>query len=738
MEPLNSTDPEAVGPYRLIARLGAGGMGQVYLARSTGGRTVAVKVVRPELAQDAEFRARFRREVAAAQAVDGAYTAPVTDADPDAPAPWLATAYVLGPSLTDAVRDHGPLPEASVRALGTRLAEALEAIHRAGLVHRDLKPSNVLLAADGPRVIDFGIARAMDGDSMTQTGAVVGSPGFMSPEQASGRPTGAPGDVFSLASVLIYAATGHGPFDSASGIAAQLYKVVHEDADLGDVPPALRAVLEPCLRKDPALRPTPTELRARLATGAALGEWHPGPVAAVLARHAAAVMDLETPLRDGPPAPAAVPYTPTQVAGPASPAGPAGAFGPPLPSVPAPVTRFTPGLSRRRLLLSGGSLAAIAGVTWALTRPKDVPNGPTPGATPSATRTLRPAPKPVWTYTTGGVDPALRPALALGDQVYTDADQLTALDAATGSVVWQRKNSSIDVYSVAAGDLYCTEVTQMQRIAPADGSVSYSTAPDYPGGNKLHVETFVAATDQAVFAKVTIARNDYSGGNPGMMALRRGLAGQLWYQEDADVADLKAPGTVSGTTLLHLNNANAVVARNTADGKRLWKVETGSRADWPVWADDQRAYCAADGFGLQAVALTDGKPVWRIDPPEGGRVGALLVADGTLYLSAGNESFSAVDATTGKPHWTCALDRVPDFREPPVLIATTLFVAGQTGDNGTPCVHAIDTTTGRLKWTFTDPKYNEAERISETFHLSTNGKLAYAWLKHNLSALPTD
>jgi serine/threonine protein kinase len=186
MEPLQSDDPQELGSYRLLRVLGSGGMGRVYLARSPGGRTVAVKVVRPELAADRDFRQRFRHEVDIAKAVSGRYTAPVVDAAPDATIPWLATAYVLGPDLTDVVATHGALPEHTVRALGAGLAAALQEIHAAGLIHRDLKPSNVLLAADGPRVIDFGIARAVDGNRMTQTGVVVGSPGLFAARAGAG------------------------------------------------------------------------------------------------------------------------------------------------------------------------------------------------------------------------------------------------------------------------------------------------------------------------------------------------------------------------------------------------------------------------------------------------------------------------------------------------------------------------------------------------------------------------
>src|SRR6516225_12098468 len=188
-------------------------MGQVFLGRSAGGRPIAIKVIRTELATDPDFRARFRGEVAAAQKVSGLFTALVVDADLDAPVPWLATAYVPGPSLTEAVRGHGPLPARSLMALAAGLAEGLNAIHAAGVVHRDLKPSNVLLAEDGPRVIDFGISQAA-GPSAAGAGLVIGSPGFMSPEQVLGYDIGTPSDMFSLGAVLTFAATGHGPFGS--------------------------------------------------------------------------------------------------------------------------------------------------------------------------------------------------------------------------------------------------------------------------------------------------------------------------------------------------------------------------------------------------------------------------------------------------------------------------------------------------------------------------------------------
>jgi len=259
VQPLLDDDPERVGDYLLLGRLGSGAMGSVYLARSPGGRAVAVKMVRPELAEDPEFRARFRREVESARVVGGFWTAAVVDADTEADRPWLATEYVAGPTLHRAVSEHGPLSERVVRMLGAGLAEALHAIHTAGLVHRDLKPGNVLLGAGGPRVIDFGISRAMESAGLTATGMFFGTPGYLSPEQTEGKIVGPPSDVFSLGAVLVFAATGTGPFGDGP-TSALLYRVVHAEPDLSRVPDSLIPVIEPCLAKDPARRPTPRQL----------------------------------------------------------------------------------------------------------------------------------------------------------------------------------------------------------------------------------------------------------------------------------------------------------------------------------------------------------------------------------------------------------------------------------------------------------------------------------------------
>ncbi|MGW4545381.1 serine/threonine-protein kinase [Streptomyces violaceorubidus] len=297
MRPLEVDEPTAVGPYRLLGRLGSGGMGRVYLGRSSGGRTVAVKIVHPHFALDEEFRARFRREVAAARRVGGAWTAPVLDADPEARVPWVATAYAAGPSLTAAVADGGPLPAHSVRALGAGLGEALAAVHELGLVHRDVKPSNVLLTLDGPLLIDFGIARATEGTaSLTSTGVSIGSPGYMAPEQILGKGVTGAADVFSLGAVLAYATTGLPPFPGDSS-AALLYKVVHEEPRLDGLDGELRELVASCLAKDPTARPAPGEVARRLAPeGAArlmTGGWLPGALVEQVSRSAVRLLNLE-------------------------------------------------------------------------------------------------------------------------------------------------------------------------------------------------------------------------------------------------------------------------------------------------------------------------------------------------------------------------------------------------------------------------------------------------------------
>ncbi|MFF0362628.1 protein kinase domain-containing protein [Streptomyces fungicidicus] len=369
MDKLGPGDPQGIGAYRLLARLGAGGMGQVYLARSERGRTVAVKLVREELARREEFRARFRQEVRAARQVGGDWTAPVLDADTEAAVPWVATGYVAGPSLQQVVgHDHGALPERSVRILGAGLAHALKDIHAAGIVHRDLKPSNVLVTIDGPRVIDFGIARALEtvtDGGLTRTGALVGSPGFMAPEQVRGDRITQACDVFCLGSVLAYAASGALPFGTAgSGVHALMFRIAQEEPDLAGVPEGLADLVRDCLHKDPAARPPLDEVLRRtgaddtVADGRARDPWLPGALVAQLGRHAVRLLDTENP-EPPPPSPTTTPTWP-----------PAGHQSPPGPADPEPAA-------------SGGPVAGQPGSAPAQAPPAghQAPAGPSgPGA----------------------------------------------------------------------------------------------------------------------------------------------------------------------------------------------------------------------------------------------------------------------------------------------------------------------------------------------------------------------
>ncbi|SNS42709.1 Serine/threonine protein kinase [Streptosporangium subroseum] len=275
VEALASEDPWEIAGYKLRGRLGSGGMGIVYLSYSRGGQPVALKVVRREYAEDPEFRRRFAREVEAARRVQGAYTAPVLDSNVEGTQPWLASAYVPGPSLADAVHRHGPLPPETVLSLVAGIAEALQSIHGVGVVHRDLKPTNVLLASDGPRVIDFGIARSADATALTDTNVRLGTPAYMSPEQVTGRGIGPETDLFALGLVAFFAATGRHPFGEGDGNAL-LFRILSQEPELTACPEPLREIVARCLAKESSERPTPTEIIELCRGGAGAGSFDRG------------------------------------------------------------------------------------------------------------------------------------------------------------------------------------------------------------------------------------------------------------------------------------------------------------------------------------------------------------------------------------------------------------------------------------------------------------------------------
>jgi Protein kinase domain len=466
VDPLQVSDPEIVGRYRLLGRLGAGGMGRVYLGVTPDGGQAAVKVIRDDLADDTRFRHRFRREVVAASAVAGMFTARVLDADPDGDPPWLATQYVEGLSLRDAVLRNGPMPEGRLVALAQGIAEALAAIHAAGLTHRDLKPANVILSPAGPKVIDFGIARAADSTQLTGTGQVVGTPDFMAPEQIEGTgDSGPPGDVFALGSTLAYAATGRGPF-GAEQTAATLYKILNAEPDLRGVPPRVAPIIAGCLAKQPAQRPTAVQLAVTLRAG--LGT-------AAAGTSAFPATAIGTPgLATGAP--------PPTVTGPGTATGSAGGSG-----------------ARRRRGIAAAVLVALAvaatviTVVWTTAAGRDNSAGApttTVAATPTATSTIDPN----------------SPEARYVDRLCASGDLLTALGntpqstVTTGDPAVAKRNFLADLdRSIATTDVLLSTFTTLRDDAPND-QIRAQTGEV--------VAEFTAARDKYAEARATVAASE--------------------------------------------------------------------------------------------------------------------------------------------------------------------------------------------------------------------------------------
>ncbi|MGW7565266.1 protein kinase domain-containing protein [Streptomyces tendae] len=766
METLQSDDPRELGSYRLLRRLGAGGMGRVYLARSPGGRTVAVKVVRPDLAADHDFRERFRHEVEIAKAVSGRFTAPVADADPDAPLPWLATSYVLGPDLTDVVAAHGALPERTVRALAAGLAAALRDIHAAGLVHRDLKPSNVLLAADGPRLIDFGIARAVDGSRMTQTGVVVGSPGYMSPEQAMGKDVGVAGDVFSLGSVLAFAATGRGAFgDGTTSHAGMLYQVVHGEPDLTDVPPSLLGLVRACLMKDPAQRPAPGEIVAALAgqgIDAALHDWLPSAVASTIATHAAGILDLEAP---GTPRTAPQPeHRPATGFGPAptmldsaSPTGtpahgtapggtPVPAYGTPLPGTvrvgqaaqPAPVR------SRRRVLgiaLGGAAAVAVAGggIAWALTSDdaSDDAKG-TPGTGTSAdpadddftTPPAGVAPQPLWHKSAGKDSTSPRvPLLTHDGLLLVSGDPLVAYDVRTGEARWTK-----------AG--ICRPGAQLLfhngKVFLADGDyegalVAYDVKTGEEAwrsrlGKQLSVEDTIAIDDKNVYVTATDYGQSKSATKyrTAVAAVSHTTGKKTWIQHrDWGTKDYDVQGTAPGKYLVYADSNLNLTVRDTATGGQVWTRKIGDEWSWQPTVANGLVFLPGDE--LKAVDVEKGSTAWTLDPAGRRGFDNPTVVDGVLYVSDHDDGVWAVNVRTGKRNWLCDeldIDGPESFRR----VGSTLYGASGAVDGG---IVALETRTGKLRWTYTDSK-----AVGEPWQVALAGNRLLATHGHEVYALP--
>ncbi|MFI1360661.1 PQQ-binding-like beta-propeller repeat protein [Streptomyces sp. NPDC020898] len=780
METLQPDDPRELGSYRMLRRLGAGGMGRVYLARSPGGRTVAVKVVRPDLAADADFRRRFRHEVEIARAVSGRYTAPVVDADPDAALPWLATAYVLGPDLTDVVDVHGALPEHTVRALGAGLAAALQEIHAAGLIHRDLKPSNVLLAADGPRVIDFGIARAVDGNRMTQTGVVVGSPGYLPPEQALGQDTGTAGDVFSLGAVLAFAASGRNAFgEGAVSHAAMLYQVVHGEPDLTGVPTSLLGLIRACLLKDPTQRPAPAEIVAVLApqgVAGVLNDWLPSAVASTIATHAAGILDLEAPAA----VPAAFGHPPTMLDGPATASTPEPGYGTPAGGTPAPGYGVPPGYgtapgatpapvhgygtgtplpgtvqlgapagpapSRRRFFgLAAGGAGAVAalggGTAWWLSRDGGTPDtaGPAAGAGGSAepvaesftTPPAGTAPQALW-HTSVAEDsttPGL-PLLVHDGLLLISGDPLVAYDVKTGKVRWSR-------------DGVCRPGAQLlfhgDRVYLADGDYDgVLVALDVNTGKEawrsrlsknLEIDATIAMDDKNVYVTVTDSSDSQSATDyrKGVAAISHTSGRQVWAQmRDWGTDNWDVEGSVSGKHLVYADSKYNLTVRDTATGEQLWTKKLGDDWSWtPVVAE---GLVLLPGETLTAVDAATGETSWTLSPNGRRGFNDPTVIEGVLYTSDYDQGVWAVDVRTGRKIWLC---EDPGADEAP----TTFLRAGQTlygasfADGGG--IFAMEARTGTARWV-----HNDNKDPGEPWQVALAGNRLLATHGYEIYALP--
>ncbi|WP_306820033.1 beta-alanine-activating enzyme beta-propeller domain-containing protein [Streptomyces sp. DSM 40750] len=709
---LESGDPRQVGPYRIVGRLGAGGMGRVYLGLSPGGRAVAVKTIRPELTYDPEFRQRFAREAAAARAVSGAFTAAVVDADPYGDPPWLATVHVAGISLDDTIARHGPLPESSVLALGAGLSEALQAIHAADLVHRDLKPSNVLLAPDGPKVIDFGIAIAAGSSSLTRSGVVVGTPAYMSPEQLTGGRAGTAADVFALGGVLVFAASGEGAFGSGPSLGVG-YRVVHDEPNLTAVPAGLRPLLGRCLDKVPARRPTVAELLAEFA-GRILpapeaeygtdtvtlalhgGAWLPESVASSVRRAGetgGTAGASRTRGAGGTPVPE--PGTRTAPAGgrmdPRVPAdrrhsdadvdAGAGAGAPGPLSQAGEGDRASAAPTRRRVLavLAGaGGVAAVGVGTYLLGRGENDPDkgsdndtlkGPGGVPTPGDLR---------WKRGTGGpVAPAL---LAAGGLVYAGSKDgsMYALEAETGKPRWQ--------FSTGNGVYTCPAVA---------GGLAYFGSADY------HL--------YAVEVKTGEQRWQFSAG--GEVNSSPVVAGGVvyagsddarLYAVDARSGDRRwtfpAAGRIRSSPVVAWNKVyvgsedSRLYALDAATGERRWAFKTDGDVKSSPAVADRVVYVGSYDGNLYAVNCDTGELRWTF-ATRGGVGSSPVVSGGVVYVGSDDGNLYAVDALTGKQKWKFTVGAI--VYSSPAVLGDAVYVGSKNGN-----LYAVRADTGKPLWRY--------------------------------------
>ncbi|MEV6004113.1 serine/threonine-protein kinase [Streptomyces griseomycini] len=686
--------PEYSGHYRLETCLGSGGMGVVHLARSTSGMRVAVKVVHARYAVDPEFRGRFRQEVAAARRVSGAFTAPVVDADPESGRPWMATLYIPGPTLSEQVKRNGPMDPDQSRRLMAGLAEALRDIHRVGVVHRDLKPSNVLLAEDGPKVIDFGISRPKDSELRTETGKLIGTPPFMAPEQfRRPREVGPAADVFALGSLMVHATTGRGPFDSDSPYLVA-YQVVHDEPDLTGVPESLAPLVLRCLAKEPDARPTPDELMRELRSVAAAYDtqvFAPAPRTPETREAREAREARETPEETAPESPQDGPrerparrlggraalvagalclavlggLTAVQVSGGTEPArrtaaaqSAPGGFGAwEAASEHGGMPQCSYG-ARRLLCALPGLVSAldpadgrtlwrheVAGTTRS--GPPVVSGGlvqPFPDLI-GALEALDPATgEPVWQEDPPEYD-GMR---TVGDMLLlTRSDgTVTGVDSASGETRWSRRipGQAVPYFSAFAGE--AGKPSAYATSPSADGSGTRVTAVDPATGDvrwDAELEgslTPVGAADGAVYL---VAGGDVYGDAKAVLRYAPGTGDTRRVTLPVPVAQAEAG--VHGDTVYLMGAGGSLVAVDVAAGKQRWRLETGvSRGSVPV-SDGRHVYVTAPDGRLLGVDAREGKLLGQTRPRLGAASDRVPASLPTPVLAGGHVYAGAPDGT---------------------------------------------------------------------------------------------
>ncbi|MFI6448643.1 PQQ-binding-like beta-propeller repeat protein [Kitasatospora sp. NPDC050543] len=750
MDQLTAHDPRRIGPFEVLGRLGAGGMGLVYLARSASGRRVAIKTVRGELAEDELFRVRFAREIAAAKTVGGFYTAAVVDADADARVPWLATAYVPAPSLEDLVGECGPLPVDAVRWLIAGIAEALQSIHAVGLVHRDLKPSNVLVVEDGPRVIDFGIAAGVSHTRLTMTNVAVGTPAYMSPEQArdSRSVTGA-SDIFSLGSLLVFCATGHPPYRGANPVET-VFQLLREQPDLSGLPVELVDLVRACMRPSPEHRPTPAQIQAELAphlfsrddASGEAGDWLPANALELIERRRSRRQNTPpAPLPAVPPAPAPQPAQP-----PVPPQRPAAAdprtaqhlrpaphaqhaasrTGPvhAAPAAPGPDTEAaTEKIAARR------HRAPVAGESGAEVRLSgaSVRIGPGPRADQAGPATAPAETDWVRRVTPPPAAPAARwrpwrfrmsndvwgtPVVADGT-LFVSSFEVHALDIASG----QRRYKTRDVawaLAVDAGRVHAADGPHLYTVDVADGTERWRNSLDgwvfsldaadgvlccgiRGGGVQLR-----SAANGAELWRADDAQQDYENPQSGPAM----VAGSAYYYGGGRLRCVDPRGAglrwsfpvgedvpsrpVERAGVLYVTAGTRVYALDAASGAERWRFEAPVVLFTPPALDAAAVY-VADYLGtVYALDAATGRDRWRART--GSRQGAepVLVADGTVLVGSGDR-LHAFDSASGQERWRYTA-RGEIVGSP--AVADGLVHLGSRDHS----LHTLDLSTGQLRW----------------------------------------